>query len=250
MESKFFSYILGLQGSLIMESLAKTSEELAAYIPPRVIVGWLRQLDYGDVELPKESLLKTLSKNGYGFSGSYEIEGEIYSFNNTVEEHVAAIVAVASNSIVKSVDIKEIDLAKLAKTIDLLIGNELKKAAPKAPANQFEHQVNAQNLQPEGPVQPEKTQPAKQLKIPSIKKPKKEVQNPLTLTRSESKRICNACGQRMFDGNVFVGCICFKPLAKNAKTTFVDEKHLTITFDEEWDQDSVLSLIEVIKNGR
>jgi hypothetical protein len=137
----------------------------------------LRQLDYGPVSQIENCPIQNLAKSGYGYSGSANIEGLDYSFSNSTEEYVAAVVAVASGNVIKPVEVKDVDLAKLAKTIDLLV-----KAQKKGLANQYEHMQSAQNQQPIEPVQPTAVQPAQNQtkgadgkvrvpKIPSIKKP-------------------------------------------------------------------------------
>jgi hypothetical protein len=256
---KFFQAVLGANGATVMEALSKASEELGNYLTPRIIVGWLRQTDYGDVEIPDGCPLSKLSKNGYGYFGVGSIEGVDYSFQNASEEHVTAVIAVASKQEIKPVEVKDVDLARLAKTIDLLLSaNKLHKAIPKAPANQYERTQTASNLQPEEPIQPEAVQPARNKtksnkipQIPGLKKPKPLdiVQKPLKVTKSEATKSCDVCGQRMFLDDIFVGCTCFKPLAKNVKTSVV-QNDLLLTFDSDWDQDSVLALIGSLKDGR
>jgi hypothetical protein len=128
MLQEFFQAVLGTNGASVMEALAKASEELGDYLNPRIIVGWLRQTDYGDIEIPNGCQLSNLSKNGYGYSGVGSIEGIDYSFQNASEEHVTAVIAVASKQDIKPVEVKDVDLARLAKTIDLLLAaNKLQR---------------------------------------------------------------------------------------------------------------------------
>jgi hypothetical protein len=248
----FFKEILGNQGAEVIARLAKASKDLGYYMTPRIIVSWLRQSPYGEVVVPAGCPLKSLVKSGYGYSGTAEVQGLDYSFKYSQEEHVAAIIAVASNQKVKPVEIKDVDLARLAKTIDLLV-----KSAPKAPANQYEHTVVASNLQPEEPVQPTLVQPAQnqtknpvKSKIPKLKK--KPLLNaaikPLKVTKSEAENSCVICGQKMFSQGKFVGCVCFAPMAKSVKTIVSAGEYL-LTFDDDWDEDAYLALIGNIKNG-
>jgi hypothetical protein len=53
----------------------------------------------------------------------------------------------------------------------------------------------------------------------------------------------------MFLNDTFVGCTCFKPLAKNVKTAVV-QNDLLLTFDSDWDSEAYLALIGNLKNGR
>jgi hypothetical protein len=242
----FFKDVLGNSGAAVMQHLAKASEVFEAYLLPRVIVGWLRSSAYGDINIPAECPMTALQKTGYGYSGSADFGGLEYSFSNAPEEHVAAVITVALGKSIESVDVRDIDLARLAKTIDMLC-----KAAPKAPANQFEHQEVASAIQPEGPISPVLTQPAqnkkvaKTPKIPRLKSSKKS----LKITKTESGNTCQVCGHKLFENGVFVGCVCFGPLAKNCKT-LQDKSGFTIVLGGECDEDAYLSLIGVFKNGR
>jgi len=178
-----------------MENLSKASEEMLAYISPRVIVGWLRHCNYGTVTIPQTCPLKTLVKSGYGYTGTADIEDVEYQFQYVPEEHVAAVLSIATGTVTKSVSTRDIDLAKLAKTIDLLI-----KAQKGTPPNQYEHTEVASNIQPDQPIQPVLTQPAKnqtkaalsKLKIP---KPLNKMaliynnpQKPMTVYRVQNEK--------------------------------------------------------------
>jgi hypothetical protein len=246
----FFKEILGEQGASVMMQLAKTSKELGAYLTPRIIVSWLRQSEYGAMPIPAGCPLTSLTKNGYGYSGTSNILGQDYSFKNSSEEHIAAVIAVASNQKIEPVEVKDVDLARLAKTIDLLC-----KIALKAPNDQHERTQTASNIQPEEPIQPVLKQPAQnqtktpvKSRIPKIKKPLVNIQKPLKVTKSESESLCLVCGGKMFQKGIFVGCTCFKPMAKSVKTSVSGGGYL-LTFDDEWDMDAHLALIGALKRG-
>ena len=240
----FFKAILGEHGASMMESLSKASEELHSYLEPRIIVSWLRQSDYGDISLHPDCPIQKLNKSGYGYSGIANIDSFDYTFSNSSEEHIAAIVSVALGKSVNVVEVKDIDLAKLAKTIDLLIKAQIK-------SSQFIHTKPADNIQPEQRIQPDTDQPSldeaegksKKLTIPKVTK------KPLKITKSESRKSCEVCGLQMFKNDVFVGCTCFNTLAKNTKTTIINKDTLMLSFDPEWDDDAVLALIGALKNG-
>jgi len=246
----FFKSILGDQGVKVMESLEKASEDLASYITPRVIVSWLRQADDGDVKLPENSPFTKLAKCGYGYSGACVIQDQPYFFQYVTEEHVAAIATTACDCQLKKTETKNIDLAKLAKTIDLLV-----KANKQL---QYERTQHVQPLEPEGFVPPETTQ-AKQVAkpiIPRLNKPLKKIailakpkRKKLTVWKSEISKPCDLCGQSMFNDNKFIGCTCFKPLAKSVFSTD-DKLTITMEFDNSIDQDAMLALIGALKHGR
>lgn len=129
-------------------------------------------------------------------------------------------------------------------------------AAPKAPSV------------PEAPVAPEATQvskgPTVTLKpvLPKLPKlqgthetvqtgPTARTKTPKTatigVTKSQSLSSCPVCGERQFHDEAFAGCICFKALSKSVKTTQTSSGY-TLEFGEDWDRDSILTLIEAMKN--
>jgi hypothetical protein len=252
---KFFEAILGASGAEVMQRLVKASADLEGFLSPRVVVGWLRHVDYGDVEIPPGCPLATLKKTGHGFNGSTTIQGLDYIFEHSTEEHVAAVVALAVDAKPVVAATRDVDLAKLAKTVDLLI-----KAAIKTPPDQHERTRVASNIEAEQPVEPVAVQPvavqpaqnqrktAKPgLKIPKVgqKIPKPK---PLMVTKSEMSRKCDICGCGMFKNDTFVGCPCFSPLAKSCKSEVATDG-VVLKFGPDWDTDAYLTLIGALKNG-
>lgn len=244
----FFNSVLGSSGAAVMQNLAKASPELESYLSPRIIVSWLRHSNYGEIGVPAACPLKALLKGGYGYSGSTNIEGIDYTFSNSSEEHVAAVITVALGVPVTQVDMKDVNLAKLAKTIDLLC-----KAAPKAPVGRIEHAEPTKPIKQEEPEPPTPAQPKtnKLLKPPSkIPCLKPTLQKPLKITKSETLTRCDICGEALFLNGEFVSCVCFKPLAKHCKST-ANGDSVTLTFDDEWDSEAYLTLVGILKkNGK
>lgn len=238
---EFFKHILGLQGWRVLESLSKSSENIASYLTPRIVVSWLRQEDYGQLQVPQGCPLQKLAKSGYGYSGATNIGGLDYNFENVAEEHIAAIITVASGQEIQQTETKDIDLAKLAKTIDLLV---------KAQKIQYERTQNAQYLEPEQPIEPEATQP-KQTTKPALPKvpqiPKITRKRKLTVQKSEAQKPCQLCGKKMFTNTQFTGCTCFSPLAKSVSTASSPLSY-TLTFSEDIDEDALLALIGALKH--
>ena len=249
----FFKSLLGAQGFSVLETLTKANPDLESYLSPRIIVGWLRQAEYGKFNLPSNCPISKLVKNGYGYDGVSNIGNIDYVFEHSSEEHVAAIIAIATDNIVKSVELKAVDLAKLAKTIDLLLKANKKPAA----ADQIGHTETAKPLEatPAEPAMP--TQPKqvakKVLKIPKVVKKEvdseeeeepKKLQKPLKLKKAQVTINCNVCCKKFFIKDNFEGCDCFKELAKNITTSVVNECYV-LNFNQNCDTDAVLALVEI-----
>ena len=238
----FLKNIIGEKGIEALDALIKMSPTLKSYISPRVVIGWLRNAKYGQIPNIPESPFSSLVKNGYGFTGTALVKSEQYTFSNVPEEHVAAIVTLAFNEVLEPVSTKDVDIAKLAKTIDLLV-----KAQTKV---QFERTKPANNLEPMPPVKPDTQNVQTQAVKPKLPKLKKPVGfKPIKFNKSEVQNRCSVCSGRLFDNEVFVGCTCFKPLAKGVKTNCVNDQ-ITLTFDNTWDQEAILSLTGILRNGK
>lgn len=252
--------ILGIQGTQVMETLVKAEPVLASYISPRAIIGWLRQADYGDLQLG-DSCFTQLSKSGYGFSGAVTIHNIPFRFEYVSEEHIAALATIASGDSIQQIEYKDIDLAKLAKTIDLLV------KANKPKDRQFERMGTAQNLEHQEPTKPDTVQDqpgkpakpveaakAKTLKIPGIKtktpSAKPSIPKPIKLSRSETQRVCSICHSKMFQDDRFTGCTCFRPLSKGVTTTCIIPGQITLSFDRTWDNEAVMALVGALKHGQ
>lgn len=66
------------------------------------------------------------------------------------------------------------------------------------------------------------------------------------LTRSEITHECPACGRVQFNGPEFVGCSCFRALAKSVTITSFDADTADLKFGDGWDKASVVTLLESV----
>lgn len=74
-----------------------------------------------------------------------------------------------------------------------------------------------------------------------LKKPK------LSVTKSESLHKCNMCGRSTFNGDRFIGCLCFNDLARGVEVRKT-EKGYDLTFkSEDWDFDAIEALALLLK---
>jgi hypothetical protein len=232
-----FKSILGNSGATAMERLLKT--EIAPYLVPRVIVGWLRNESVGVIDIPVGCPLYSLSKtlNGYtGFSKFGELD---YNFNDADEKHVAAVIAVSLNQNISTSIPRDIDLAKLAKTIDALIKIQ------KKPDN-LTHDTTT-IAEPIEPNQPIPAQPVNPPQVQHRRTIPKIPRTSLKLSESASNKDCKICGEKSFTNNKYTGCYCFKSLAKNVKTS-KDSNGYKLILGDAWDDEAVLTLMELF-NG-
>ena len=204
-----------------MQALASNSL-IKSMLLPRSVVAWIQTV--GDVNcelpgLPGTSLV--LRKSASGFTGSLTCNGT-YTFSNDTLETTVATIAVSLGAEQAAYRAKDVDLARLGKTIDLLI-----KA-----------QVGQPSKAPEAP-----TAPAMHFKKPSIPKSTSTMQ----LSEKESLKPCKVCGEKQMKDGKFVGCCCLKDIAKSVQVVS-KESGYELTFGADWDLQAVKALEKRVKN--
>ena len=203
---EFLKNLLGDSGYGALLPLLK-NEEISAFVIPKVIVSYLSRCELGRIELP---FFDSLIKSDSGYSGFIKIKDVDHSFEKNIEEQIAAIVSVLLNKTLSS-SLKGLDLAKLSKTIDLLIKSQSDKFKIEPPEGKL------QQVPPKAPIAPVATVPAQTNKT-SIKKT-------MMVSEKEAKSNCKICKHPRFKDGKFVGCICVKPLAKSVETVLVGSKY-------------------------
>lgn len=263
-KTQFLVAVVGDDGASALIKAAERAEELDQAIFARTVLAWLdvnSSFGYEGNVPGVESARLTFKKSGTGFSGSITLNEELHRFENASIAHVAGAVAVALGLDHERVSpmAKSEQLAKLGKSIDLLVKSKIVKAAIKP--NSQQKRINlpgmaAQPIGPIGPTPPTPTQPKNQtqpvagaagtaqaIKLPGISKPKKPS---LLVSKSESKRKCRHCAKPQFTGDKFTGCYCFSSLAKSVKVA-VTESGYNITFGVALDNDAIVTLTEVFR---
>jgi hypothetical protein len=150
--------------------------------------------------------LSKLAKTGYGFSGTATCGDFAYIFKHACEEQVAAIVLTSLGFSIESSKTKDLDLAKLAKTIDALVKNQKDQ---RIQHNKIEETEPIEHMSP-APKQAETKK--RTVRIPGLKR------SALKLSEEESHKDCQTCGEKMFKNDRFEGCVCYKSLAKSITT--------------------------------
>lgn len=254
---------------------------------PRAILAWIQSASLYEGEVPGvPQAFVSFQKSDVGFSGSVGLGDDTYKFEGASLFHLAASVAVAMGVEYEEVsaDLRDLDIEKLGKSIDLLAkarraavelqkgrkwmgdhpGDEdlsdaeferkydcdrdevRRRMAKAAEGPGPAHAPNAPAAPtPPTPVAP---QPGK-ASLPKLPKPPSAAKpgKAMKLTRSETTHACPSCGQAQFQGNVFRGCICFRDLAKSATVQDANENDVTIKLDTSaWDGDALLTFLESI----
>lgn len=94
-------------------------------------------------------------------------------------------------------------------------------------------------LEPLAPIAPDPTQDAPKAppksKLPSLK-----------VVKSQAKRPCRICSKPQFNGVQYVGCVCFRAMAKSVKTTVKPDGFL-LEFGSDWDLEGIEALMTAVQ---
>ncbi len=180
----------------------------AGYVVPRVVRAWLDAREGFSGNLPGTGVGVSLRKTEAGWGGQVDVGGSAYRFSGKTVYHATAAISAALGAEFVPVQARDIDLARLGKTLDALV-----KAAPRArgageapgPAAK-----PADKIAPEEKNAPEVRQPSGRRRLP-IKPPA-----PVKLTMSEVEAAvpCKVCDQKQVRGGKWVGCSCVRGLEK------------------------------------
>lgn len=225
-----FKSLLGDSGATVLERLLAT--ELSSYITPRVIVSWLRSAPQGSVAIPTGCPLDSLNKIDATFTGQCLVKGVNYTFEKTSDIQVAAVVITALGVETHALTTKDINLAKLSKTIDCLVKAKIETPLPAVPP---------QDALEESPfIEPVKHNNTVK-RIPQLKKT-------IKISKSEALVKCRSCGERLIINNKFEGCVCYTELAKNVTTNLIGDS-IILTLGSDWDRDAGIALATLFKYG-
>jgi hypothetical protein len=230
---------------------------LEGVIAARSTVAWLREAPLGDLNC--EILL--LSKSESGLSGVIEFEGGDYLFTDATEEHVAAAIITSMGVSLEKALVKDLDLAKLGATLDLLVKSVNKKKESEKPGiGSFAKPIEPKLPDPILDQPPQIKTKGKISSIPNIKpqqpKPDPKAMVPPTLpiipglpkiklSEREMLKKCEMCGRAQTDGVKFTGCFCLRDLAKSVKSQKVKDG-LLLSFGSEWEMETVETLLEAV----
>jgi hypothetical protein len=265
----FLKAVLGTDGASSLKKAADKYEDLEGAIVPRAIMAWLGVVSRGDYEggLPgvDDSYLDFSKNEDATYSGSIAIGEGIFPFQNANVFHLAAGVALSLGASLEQENIKDVDVVRLGKSIDILVkakylsGTEMAKALP-GPPNKPE--VRGTPAPPMAPTkQVEKVKPPanqlpakapKQAKLPKHKIPKLRVKMPSTsakksfeLPTEALKSECNECGQVLVKNEKFVGCLCFKDMARHVTLSKHDNRY-AIGFGSGVDEDGMAAILDAL----
>ncbi len=263
MEIPFLRAIIGNEGTDALNKAIDTIPVIGSVVVPRAIVSWLSILSKvgfeGSIPGVKDSYFSLIKTESLSLTGALTINDQLHTFEEADLLHVAASLGVALGIDLEPVsdNLKNKDLTKLGKSIDLLVKSEfikkakaIKKASDEsdampAPANEQDEPVKATK-----PLLPVK-QPGINLKS-SAKGPQQKENialgqgQKIKVTKSEAGKKCHECGSSLFKSEKFTGCLCLADLSKGVKTEQTPDGYC-LTF-RNLEEDELISLIQIIKD--
>jgi hypothetical protein len=308
----FMKSILGEDGQQAFDKMIKRAPGIGVLLAPRTILGWIStasRINY-EGELPGvNNSYVSLSKSEDGIHGAVAVEGVQHTFEGHDLVHVAAAISQALG--VESIDIdpsvRDTDLSKLGKSIDLLVKartiahvaeEEMSKFAL-APTKMTQHGAyhivhtpgqkypysihhtgtgervqsgiatlqNAQVIakwhasrpmvktEPPGqaaaprPPLEQQPGPTPQATQPVVNKPpmQKSTRRELMVKHEDAERPCQICGQQLFKSQQFVGCLCFRSVAKSVQTRDTQNGFVLQFNRSELDDDTLQTLISTFR---
>ncbi len=271
MDSKkydFLKAVLGQDGAAALKKAADRLGGLEDAVLPRAIMAWLAVAARGNYEgqIPgvDDSYLDFTKNTNGSYSGWIAMGEEVFPFHNATPFHLAASVSLALGAEKINEEFDSVDLVKLGKSIDIMakakyvsnLDNLVKKQSvvEGKPGPAQVQTVNAtiaggrdrrkqtpptgvQIGQPE-PVGPQPEKPATSARKPTVKVPKLKI----SMT---TKHECGECGLPLIKNDKFVGCMCFKDVARYVQLT-KSQGETYISFDPALDQDGIATILETL----
>lgn len=226
-KNQVLTAIIGEKGLAALDPLLK-EESLASFILPKAIIAYLRGSAEGDLKIPGiEGLRKTESL----YFGSVVLDGVDHYFSKATEVDVAAIVSILADNPIES-DLKNLDLARLSKTIEMLVKTQ-QKVVSKEPEADVAKQIEPIKAIPKaGPVN---------------SRVRREVIKSALIPNKDISKVCKMCKKEMFTNKQFTGCTCLKSLAKSV-TSEVNSLGVTLIFNKNLDEDAVYTILEACRD--
>lgn len=242
MSKLFLQSVLGARGAKILEELCK-DEGVGAFVTYRTILGWLQSVDSISSLPGLSGTFAILTKSDAVFNGSIDFDGLEYPVNQASLNETAALVGARLGVSLNKCDSRDVDLARLGKTIDLLIKaqyrpNRVTHDAPEI-GGRAEH---IEHIEPEAPVPANQT--PKKPKLPRLKRQSlPKFSQSVSITKSESEIKCRVCEEPQFHNDEFRGCYCLRGMSKPLVKSQPMGYQLTLI---DWDNDDITILMEAL----
>lgn len=235
--AKFLEAVLGPEGAAAFRRAFERAPQLEAVVVPRAVLAWAQfmgRVGYDGGVPGLEGATCDLSKSDDGFYGHLTVNSDRHEFRGADVFSVASALHAALGEPLELPEDLGPDLTRLGRSVDLLVRATMAKSlhsrveVPGPPARP---------LEPTPPQAPDPTAdrtPARKPKLPR----RSAV---LRMAKSQLGCRCGTCGMRMFDGEKFKGCMCFRAVAREV-TVLVKGEQVELSVG--WDPEDVAVLAE------
>lgn len=259
---EFLKQVLGEDGQKAFEKAEARVPTIGAALVPRAVISWLStavRVNYEGIIPGLSNSYITLQKSDRGFTGAITVGEHVHAFEQADMLHVAAAIALSLGLEGLHLDprVKSTDISKLGKSIDLLvkarvvahsIQNDLVKNFAPSPVFKIELPGKAaapkEPKEADGPQTPMAVAPSTNKQKPNngLAKTKE-----LVIKKTEAEHPCPECGLTQFRRDRFVGCICFRALAKSVTTKVLGTSYTLVLPRATWDEETTQTLMQALK---
>jgi hypothetical protein len=260
-KNQFLKAVLGDDGAQALRKAAERSDTLENALIPRTILAWIgiaARSSYSGALPGIENTYVEFTKSENGYSGQIAIGDDVYEFKDKNVYHLTASVAVSMGVDHERVpaNLKDSDVARLGKSIDLLVKARvvteqlLKKAVAgaEAPGPAAKPTPAADPIAPDAPTAqqaalPKPTKAKPKLPRTSSKATSVPMLPKLKLSEAQLQKKCTACSSGHLRNGKFIGCMCWRDLAKSTTLVKNGDGSFTMSFGKDWDQDAVETFV-------
>lgn len=274
----FLMSILGADGLQMLTKASESYPSLSSVFFPKAVLSWLdvvQKAEYRGVVPGLDNVQVRFEQNATNLS----TPGQSYTFGVQKEDlaKTAAVLLVSFGEDAIDQDVKQADIGKLAKSLDLLVKSKsLAWVQVSEESSSSSEESSSEESLSEGPEQeasepevmekidlPGKAAPAWGPKPPEAPEPQKKAPKMGTakkppfqslmrtesFAKSELRRVCKTCGSPQLHKrwNILVGCNCISPLLKSEKP-MVDVSLDRETYKITGDSDTI-SILKELTSG-
>jgi hypothetical protein len=253
MDKRTFSFlkaVLGTDGATAMRRAVAKDPRLEGYLIPRTFLGWAMSKSQYEGSMPGiDDIYVQFSKSETtGYHGQIGKSNQpVTPFAADNEFHLVAELIQAFGYNLTPFEGSDRSLSTLGKSVDALLKARAltakleKNAQGKVDLPGTTHKPT-EATGPQEATKPVATQPP----LAKPKLPKSPAM--LKVAKKDLTKACKTCEGQMFKSERFVGCICWRDLAKHASTTLYSDGAV-VEFTKAADRQSVFALCRELSNG-
>lgn len=245
----FLKSVLGTDGATAMRRAVAKNPDLESYLVPRTFLGWAMSKSQFEGSMPgTDDVYIQFSKSEAGYTGSIgKASTPVTPFVAANEFHLVAELIQAFGYDVGAFKGSDRSLSMLGKSVDALLkARSLTDKLEKGIQPKVE--LPGTTAKPTMPTGPEEAAKPTAVAPKLSTKPKLPKSPMLKVAKKDLMKSCKTCSGAMFKSEKFVGCMCWRDLAKHATTTIYADGAV-VEFTPAADRQAVFALYREVTNG-